>query len=213
MIFIKIQNEKLIQVDDKTRIDCTQSFVVDETVTKLEIQPSETDIFYDVTETKYLDWIYETDGEKIITVRINDTLVKEAIIDVISKEDDALYTTDEDLLAVEPDILKWVRQGRSSFLDVHREAKARIVAYLRFKDISNDVEAVQDIKDWSKFLVLQLIYESLSNAIDDIFAKKAEKYKAMVNECKTKVREKIDVDGDDVSDVSQSTSSVTIGRV
>lgn len=212
MIFGKIENESIIQVNDKTRLSAIKTYISpDEAdITKIEIQPESGADFIDVTENKYLDWSYGLDGEKTITLRVTtDYLPSEFSnnINVVSVADDNLFSGDSDLIEYEDDILSYVRDGRSSFLDKHRAAQMLILDDLDSAQIwkrdgsrftASDIIDIQDFRRWSIFLTLKIIYESLSNAIDDVFSIKARKYSSMATEAKKRASLRLDVNQDGI---------------
>lgn len=75
-IFPVLQTEELVQSGDKTRLDATQCFASGASeLSTVSIRPSADDIFYNVSEDKYLDWVYDHSGgdddpeEVVATVR------------------------------------------------------------------------------------------------------------------------------------------------
>ena len=209
-IFPNLEIEKKVQVDDKTRINASKTYVsTDEAaVTLMEIEPEAGSGFIDVTSLQYLDWQYSTDGDKVISLRVTTDGSPESItktLPIISVADDKLFSEDSELLPYEPNILQWVRDGRNSFLDVHRAAQDRIMKYLDengFWDSNGDaltLDAVTDIaefNDWSKFMTLKLIFEGLSNATDDIFHEKALRYRELEFRARDRAILRVDVNGD-----------------
>ena len=189
-IFGNLELEEIVQVDDKTRLDARKTFVsVDEAaITLMEIEPEAAAGFIDVTSTQYLDWQYSTDGDKTVTLRVTTDGAPQSFtktLTIISVADDKLFSGDAELLPWEPKILKWVRDGRNTFLDVHRAAQDRILTWLdehRIWDTEGNrltkaaILDIQEVNDWSKFLTLKIIFEGLSNATDDIFHEKALRY-------------------------------------
>ena len=68
-IFGNLHLEEKVQVNEKTRIDCTKSFISDEAAISLvRIKPEDGGSFVTVTSDKYLDWAYETAGTKTATL-------------------------------------------------------------------------------------------------------------------------------------------------
>ncbi len=101
---------------------------------------------------------------------------------------DRLFSTDSDMERHEEDIRKWVPLGRSSFKDIHRRAQAMILDWISQQGYVNsdrktytkwDLYDLSQVKEWATFLALQLIFEGNSNAVDDVFDKKAKKYASM----------------------------------
>lgn len=214
MIFPVLELEKTVQVNDRTRLDARKVYLTPDeaAITLVEIQPSASDVFYDVTSKKYLDWQYSTDGTAAVVVRVTTdgsptTFSKN--IEVQSEVDDKLFSSDSELLPYEPSILQWTREGRNSFLDVHRASQERILKYLdenRFWDedgkplTKEDVIDIEEFKDWSKFMTLRLIFEGLSNATDDIFHQKALRYRKMELEARDRAKMRVDLNNDGTVD-------------
>jgi len=190
MIFPAIELEETVQVNDKTRLNAEKSFVStnEAAITLLEIQPSATDSFIDVTTDKFLDWQYSTDGDKAVIVRITTDgapVTATFTLPIINVVDDKLFSSDSQIVPYEPDILNYVKEGRNSFLDVHRTAQNGILVWLdenEFWDIDqnpldkDDIINISEVSDWSKFLTLKYIFEGLSNGTDDIFHVKSLRY-------------------------------------
>jgi hypothetical protein len=213
-VFANIDLEPIVQVDDKTRIDATKSFQAkgaSGALETVEIEPETGAGLIDVTGSTnkdwFLDWQYASPGTKTVTVVITEdgnanTFTKD--IEVLSEADDALFSKDTDLINLEPEILNYVRPGRSSFLDFHRSAQIRIVDSLNAQGyatsegarLTKEDIAGEDVKEWSKFLTLALIFEDNSNAIDDIFAEKAKRYMQKAEGARQRLVIRYDVDQD-----------------
>ena len=210
MIFPVLKTEPIVQVNDKTRLDAESSYITpgEADISLIEIEPEAGAGFIDVTADKYLDWQYATDGDKVVSVRIttDSTPVTGSVtLAIVSKENDHLLSEDADLVGHESDILEYIRDGRSSFLDKHRIARDIILDKLDSAQIwkrdgtrfeAADLIDKQDFKQWSIFKTLQIIFESNSNAIGDIFAEKAKKYSAMAIESKTRATYRLDFNDD-----------------
>ena len=218
-IFPKISAEKIIQVNDKTRILASQSYVSKDeaAISLIEIEPEALNGFIDVTGSDsddwYLDWEYSTDGTKTITLRVTTdgspvTFTKD--IEVITEANDKLFSNDNDLKQHETSILKYLPKGKSSYNYVHRNAQNEILEQL-YKDGYTDIDGnkftkdsvvdIEEFRMWSKFMVLRMIFRDLSNAIDDIYDKKSLMYENSEHVWRTKAILKIDIDGDgDISD-------------
>jgi len=194
MIFPSLELEAVVQVNDRTRLDASKTYAAKgaAVITKVEIQPEAAAALIDVTNTKsaewYTDWQYDTDGQKVVTVTINgDTtpVIFTKTILVKSVADDALFAEDSDVIQEEPDIVKYVRKGRNTFKDVHREAQREILDLLDRKGYKRPdgtelkaADAIDNlqVRTMAKYLALHLIYLGLSNIVDDIFAKKSAAY-------------------------------------
>lgn len=227
MIFPVLKLESTLQIDDKTRLDATGSYVTNDeaAITSIEIEPHTGLGFIDVTIDKFLDYQYDTAGEKTVSISITtDGLptVKTKKINVITEASDSLFSTDEMLLPYESNILDWVRDGRITFKDVHREAQVRIVAWLdehRIWDREGNkltkaaIVDVSEVRDWSKYWVLKTIFENMSNATDDVFAQKALKYSKLLEEARNRSAIRLDLNGDGVLETApQELRSMTLVR-
>lgn len=209
-IFASLELESVAQVGDKIRIDAGKSFTSPDeaAISLIEIKPESSASWYDVTSNKYLDWQYSTGGTKTVSVRITTDAAPEVAsldIEALTAVDDKLFSGDQDIVPYEDDILKYVRSGRNSFLDKHRAAQKRILAILDEKRITaqdgskltkEHIFDKEEFKDWSKFMVLQMIFESLSNAVDDVFDRKAKKYASLCEMASNRAVLRIDLNKD-----------------
>jgi hypothetical protein len=208
-LFPSLILEKSVQENDKTRLDARKSFAQGEVITLTEISYDGGTNYVDVTADMYLDWQFTASGAVNIIVRLNgvDELTKGLLIK--TELEDNLFSDDTMLVDHEDDILSYTRDGRNSFIDKHRLAQALILNDLdrtqiwkndgtRF--VAADIVDVQEFTEWSKFITLRLIFESLSNSLEDIFSEKAKKYRSMEVESKKRAVLKLDFDGDAVID-------------
>lgn len=104
---------------------------------------------------------------------------------VYSIDGDYLFSDDSDLMQFEPDIRKWVQDGRNSFINVHRQAQKHILEWLDRQGYTNsdnekytkfDFLDVSEVKEWSRFIVLRMIFEGIKNSQDDLFKQKTQIY-------------------------------------
>lgn len=132
-----------------------------------------------------------------------DTVV--AYVKVYSSGGDALFSNDSELISFEPDLIKWVPEGKSSFNFVHREAQDLIIAWLDekgFVDIFGekfDKSKFIDLEEfnmWSKFMTLRIIFEGLSNSVDDIFNDKKKKFEILEAQHRNRAVLRVDIDAD-----------------
>lgn len=126
-------------------------------------------------------------------------------VKVYSKNGDALFSSDADLISHEPDIINWLPAGKSTFNFVHREAQELIIAWLDengYVDVFADKFDINDFIDpeearqWSKFMVLRIIFQGISNAVDDIHNDKRKVYKGLESEHRNRAVLRIDIDDD-----------------
>lgn len=197
MIFINCVKEDLVQVNDKTRIDVSLSFVSGDGITDIRIKPEASESFISVYNTSqdkwYLDWSYATDGEKIISVEATDginTVSQDFTISVISEADDNLYSNDSQIFALESELKRYIPLGRNSYKYLHREAQSRILMYLDRKRIWNDDGSAYtknqlnldgSLQKWSLYETILMIYTDLLISVGDKFAEKVNQYKELRN--------------------------------
>ncbi len=220
MIFPLLETEPIVQVLDKTRISASKTFTADETaITLVEIEPEVGAGFIDVSGSPVLsknwvlDWAYATAGVKSIALRVTTDgapTTFNKIITVLTAAEDNLWSNDADLIIHEPDIMKWVKSGRASFLDYHRMAQTRILEWLdnlklwnkdgvafTKEDITQAV-AVEDLKRISTYWALELIFAGISNKTDDVFFQKQRSYGALRKDLqgeRSRIRADFDQDG------------------
>jgi hypothetical protein len=138
---------------------------------------------------------------------------------------DALWSSDKDLIGYENQIMKWVPQGRNSWLNVHRKAQVLILDWLDSIRVwkqdgtrltKADFLVTNDVRQLSAYWTLQLIFEDLSNKPDDVFSLKAESYAELVQSAKNRGRIQADFNDnqtdDDVNEDSQDMRSFTMVR-
>lgn len=226
MIFIQIKTEDIIQVGDKTRIDATALFISpDEAeITLVEIEPEDSAGFIDVTENKFLDWAFDVAGDKVATVRVttdSTPVVKTATFTIISVEDDRLFSGDQDILSHEVDMLRYLRVGRSSFLDYHRIAQTMILDDLDQRGITDgqgnrltalDIFDIEEVREWSKYLALYLIFTSVQGEVDDVFSTKATAYMDMAKRQSTRATLRLDLNNDGTKDQTYNLVSGILAR-
>lgn len=227
MIFIQIKTEGTVQAGDKTRIDVEGTFISPDeaAITLIEIQPDASSSYVDVTSTKYLDWAYETEGTKAISVRVTTdgapTTKADEII-CLSESNDRLFSNDNDILSYEVDIYRLLRKGRSSFLDFHRIAQRIILDDLDQKGLTDnngnrltklDVFDIEEVKEWSKYTTLSLIFKSVQSEIDDVYDQKSKMYSDMADRQKTRATIRLDLDNDGTVDtVPNLVSGIMVRR-
>lgn len=198
-IFPIVETESTIQVGDKVRIDASKSFVSkdEDAIFSVEIMPEAGGDWISVfvannSSAWFLDWVYSGASRTVVVscrVRVTDamgeTVTTTKSISVVTVADDKLFSADTDLIALEPDVLKWTKAGRSSFLDVHRIAQSKILEWIdeagyRNEDgtkvSKNELLDLSEVRPWSRDLTLSLIFFGISNQVDDVFAQKSKFY-------------------------------------
>jgi hypothetical protein len=220
-IFPKIHTDEVVQVNDKFRIDATKSYVSkgEDAITLVEIEAESGSGFIDVTGSAplnaknwYLDWEYAADGAKIISVRITTDGLPTTITKTISallEDDDYLFSSDDDLSSLESDILNYLPQGKNSFKYMHREAQKEILEWLYTNGYTKsdnvaftkvDFVDVEQVRFWSKYMTLRLVFEDISKQENDAFSRKAKEYESDEHKWRQKSILKIDVNSDGIQD-------------
>lgn len=221
-IFPHIRVESVVQVNDRIRIDATRSYTTKDeaAVSLVEIEPEAGFGFIDVTGANIKDWFldfqFATDGTKSISVRVTtdgapSTVSKDIVC--LTKAEDNLFSEDQDLTVHESDILRYVRSGRNSFKNKHRESQRLIMEHLYkigvvgkngTKLTKASVVDVEEVKDWSKFLTLSLIFADQSTVPGDFFEAKSDNYLQMAEDARHRSIIKLDFNGDGNLDRSES---------
>lgn len=216
-IFPRLRFETTVQELDKTRLDASVSFISkdESAVTLVEIEPNTGDGFRDITGTStppkqsdwYFDWVYGTAGTKTVSVRITTDgapVVETFDIEVVDEATDYLFSSDVDLIGYEKDILKFIRPGRDTWKDFHRKARDLIVKFFDDKGYiktdgtrltKDDFKDLDEVRQWSAALTLSLIFQNISNAVDDIFQTKAKFYDSKAMDYRSKSVFRLDLDG------------------
>lgn len=222
-IFPNLELEDAIQISDKTRLSGTKSFVSKDepAISLVEINPEDgVENFVDVTDSLtdnwFLDWEYSGTSRTVtvsirVTAGIAGPVTFSKTIEVLTEADDKLFSDDQDLIGLESDIVKWVRPGRNSFLDFHRKSQFLILDFLNndlgIRDYERDritkdsVVDVEEVRKWSKFWTLALIFEDISNATDDVFSEKNKFYMSRANAARDQSFYQLDLNKDgEISD-------------
>lgn len=229
MIFPVLETEDIVQVGDQTRLNAGKSIATkdEEQISKVEIEPEGGSGFIDVTDQSprdwFLDWFY-TGITRTVTASVRITIgvtvtTKTKTISVISAADDKLFSADTDLIALEPEILKYVVDGRSSFLNVHRLAQTKILESLDESGVVDTAGAkltkaavvdVSEVKAWSRDLTLHLIFKGLIVSVDDVFMVRSKYYWGEVQSRMARAILRLDLNGDGQLEKSEG---VTFGSM
>lgn len=219
MIFPKLTLETVLQIDDKTRLDASLCFITpDESeITNVEIKPDDASDYISVfvefeNEKWFLDWAYDTDGIKNVEVKVTTATGARSRfyqINVLSVEDDALFSNDTDLFPYEPELYRYLPVGKNSFIYAHRASQNKILAYLDEQRIwksdktrfsKQDIVDVEEFKRWSMFQTLLIIFESIQASSNDFFQEKRMEYEKEMRSARNRAALRLDVDGDGVVD-------------
>lgn len=156
------------------------------------------------------DAVEEVEAE--VTLKVTNgsgNTTKTKVVRVVSSLADGLWSTDDQLRAAEFDIMKYVPSGRATWKHMHRAAQTVILEWLDregFVDVFRDkltkaaMVIPAELNEWSKYATLRLIFESLRNSIDDVFAEKAKHYGAMESSARQRAVLRLDLDGDGAAD-------------
>lgn len=219
-IFPNITVDEVVQVNDKVRIDATKSYISkgEAEITLVEIEAEAGSGFIAVQGSPikesnfYLDWEYATAGSKVVSVRITTSgapVLVTKTITVVTEAVDKLFSTDYDLTRIDSGILSLLPKGRNSFKYIHREAQSEILEWLytmgytksdnvRFD--KDDIINIEEVKYWSKYMALRLIYSDNSNSLQDVYASQANDAENDEHKWRQKAIFKIDVNGDGIQD-------------
>ena len=232
MIFPNLQLENTVQVNDKTRLDATKSFISkdESAVTLVEIEAETGSGFVPVgapglSKDWFLDWQYTTAGTKSVSCRITTngapTTTVFTLVTILAV-DDNLFSDDTDLTALETDILKYVPAGRNTFKNVHRKAQSLILAWLDengHTDVNGDrltkdaVVDLEEMRSWSAALTLQRIYSSISNDPNDVFLQKSKEYESMAVSHRNRLILRLDTDGDGIISNNEGVNVMSLDLV
>lgn len=144
------------------------------------------------------------------------------VVYVVSKDGDALFSSDQDLRKHEYDIMKWVSPGRATFLDVHRKAQDLIVSWLDEEGYVNiynekytkfDIVDHEEVRQWSTYLALHLIFKGIHNSEDDVFEDKAADYEAEMIRHRNRAILRLDTDKDGRADEHERLDTSWSGTV
>jgi hypothetical protein len=209
-----------LTVDEQNRIKITPSL-------PLELLPGFTpkDLFKHVGFNPLNEYKCEANGEilglpveygiKKVTLEvasISESTIVSKYLEVYTAEGDALFSEDSDLVAEEPDIMKWLPAGKGSFINLHRKSQKLILDWLDKKGYRDDNGKKitkwafidnSDVRMWSYYQVLKLFFMSVQNAKDDVFKKKAEYYEKQEIAARDRAVLNLDLDGDKKEDSTQ----------
>jgi len=214
--------EDIVQIDDKTRLDGRNSFVTTDeaAVTLVEIEVEAAAGFVDITPTPatdnteyFYDFAYSGATRSVdVTLRITTDGAPTSTtssIQINTATDDKLFSDDQNILPYEPELRRFYSEGKSSYLAYHRKVRDLILDWINemgFTDTSRDkitADAFVDldeVRKWSESWTLWLIFQDLSNSVDDKFAQKAAMYQSRTLESQNRTKLRLDLDGDGTID-------------
>lgn len=159
---------------------------------------------------------------KNVTIEIGDGVGTASIskkVRAYSKDGDRLFSSDEDLKPLESKIIRWLPEDHSTFNYQHREAQEQIMNYLDRNGYVNvfdnkytkfDFIDLEEVRDWSKWLALKLIYEDQSESVDDKFQELAKMALNKESESRQRAVLRLDTNNDGKQDTGEH---LTIGSV
>lgn len=153
------------------------------------------------------------------------TQASDGFVNLYSLNGDALFSSDSDLIEHEPDLLKWLPDGKNSYKFIHRRAQELILAFLdeqgytdiyRNKFLLDAIIDLDEVKEWSTFLALRLIFKGNQNAVDDVFGQKSAMYLDEEKRARNRAILRLDLNNDGVlednSNESFTVSSISVAR-
>jgi hypothetical protein len=158
-------------------------------------------------ESARVEWL-----PRVVTVAAGNgslTAQKSYTIKVYSEDGDRLFSDDALLMGHKHDIMRWVPPGRASFLNYHRRAQELILAWLDeqgYQDVYNEkytkwsIPDLDEVRQWSGAMTLRLIFQDLSNAVEDVFAEQAKEFAKQELLHRQRAILRLDVNQDGVAD-------------
>lgn len=141
---------------------------------------------------------------------------------VYTVEGDRLPCSDSDLAEIEQDIRKWVKPGRNTHKNMIRRAQEDIFSWLDMQgyvDIYSkpftkwDIKDSKELKEWACRLTLHKIFNDSSNAVNDKFELKSNKYLTEAKEWRNRfLRIDLDKDGEIVDDEFLKINTASVFR-
>lgn len=212
--------DAVLQTNEKTRLSAQNSYVTkdEDALTSVTINPevsvaSAIDVFDGSDPLQwFLDYQWSSSGTKTVEVVVDNGTGPSSItgsIEVLTPEQDKLFSTDQDLVAEESDILSWLPEWKTSFNYLHRRAQERMFAWLDEKGYTDvfaekftkeDVVDTEELNEWSKYMVLRMLFNGLSNQPDDIFSQKASYYNSKEIIARRRYVLRLDIDADGTVD-------------
>lgn len=220
-----LETEDILQVNDRTRIFAGKSFSPkgSNPIETVRIRANSDEPWITVSGTNiqpkdwFLDWQYATPGTKVVELEITlqggSPELFSTQLTVLSVADDNLYSSDQDLMAKEGDILKWVKAGRNSFLNFHRKSQDMILDWLDEIRVwkadgsrltKSDLKPKEDLRKLSTLWTLEMIFFDISNKVDDSFMAKSLDYRSQRIAAQNRGRIQADFNGDGTQEKNEN---------
>ena len=233
MIFPCIEADTCLSLNEKFRIDVSNSYATaDEGMfTSIQIEPDTGVGFFDAIDGDYLDWQYETDGTKIVSVTFTteNGTPKTETYEIEVKAEECLLSDDECLKAFEPTLYKLLPCERCNFMFIHRKVVDCILNELSCRGIykkatggisvknpidgcklelltCEDLVGSEQVKRIATFWALEMIYGGNYNSTDDLYYTKFKYYRAERTKAMSAGNLLIDRDGDGELERGEGTS-------
>lgn len=226
-----IKSDDKVFKNDKIRFDASKSFVTpDETLAtpkNHEISFDAGVTWIDITTPKVCDFIYTSIGTKTVQLRITTTSgnsVESRTIEVLDLDNKKLFSKDSDLYRHEPEIDNLLPKKWSSWNLNHLEAQKIFMDWLDEKGIFNkngkkyevaDLLDLEEVRQWSVYKCLELIYRGNVNVANDVSDQKSKTYAAEADKKLAKSQIALDYNEDGEANAGERTDlySVNINRV
>jgi hypothetical protein len=230
MIFPIIKSEDKVFINDKISFDFQKSFLTpDESFASPTSHEASFDAgatWIDCTSKKSIDYIFATPGAKIVQLRITANSGTEEVSKTVTALDyvtQKLFSTDTDLYRYEPEIDNLMPKKWSSWNLVHLEAQKNFIDWLDEKRIYNergekyavaDLTDLEQVRQYSIFRTLEIIYAGTFSVSGDVFKDKFTKYQTMANDKLAKSTISLDFNKNGNADLNERTDlhTVSIGR-
>jgi len=190
MFFPVVLSQPITQIGELFLIDATKSYFFGELLSaKLDINGVIVNLdIEDKTKWK-INFMFNAEGMKQIKLIIESEQEEEfessTDILVVNKDEERLFSNDQDLARSESEIFCFLSEGQNSFNQYHREAQIRILDQLSNNGIFNkdgnrllpvDIFDIEEVRDWSKFLTLSIMFRDLSTSNKDLYEEKSVYY-------------------------------------
>ena len=221
-----IKSDDKVFTGDKIRFDFRQSFVTPDeqlaTPTSHEASFDGGLNWIDVTKDKFVDFIYSTAGTKTVQLRITTQTGNDIVSKTVTALDltaQKLFSNDSDLYQYEPEIDSLLPKKWSSWNMIHLEAQKFFIDWLDEKRIFNEQKEKYQVSDlldrdqvrqFSIFKVLELIYSGENNVAGDLYQLKRDKYRELCNEKLAKSQISLDFNKNGVADLGERTDLFSV---
>lgn len=224
-----IKSDDKVFSNDKIRFDFTKSFITpDETLAtpkNHEVSFDAGATWIDVTAKRIIDFIFTSVGTKSVQLRVttlsgNDVVSKS--VEVLNLITQKLFSTDSDLYRYEPEIDNLLPNKWSSWNLIHLEAQRffidwldekRIFAKDRTKYGVDDLLDRDEVRQFSVFKTLELIYSGNHNVSGDLYQLKRDKYRELANDKLAKSQIALDFNKNGTAEINERTDLFAVGII